>query len=54
MMNEKLEKAFMTSPEKKNISSKIWNDLDKITQKEIINAFNATIAKKKGNMIIFE
>ena len=51
---QKLEKAFMTSPEKKNISSKIWNDLDKITQKEIINAFNATIAKKKGNMIIFE
>ena len=53
-LTEKLEKAFMTSPEKKNISNKIWKDLDKITQQEIIKAFNATSVKQKGNIIIFE
>lgn len=53
-LTQKLERAFMASPEKKNISNKIWKDLDEMTRQEIIKAFNATSAKKKGNMIIFE
>ena len=51
---QKLEKAFLTSPQKKSIGEKIWKDLDLKTQEEIMKKLGSTKAIKKGNTIIFE